>query len=110
MSLKDIFEKIQSTLKEIGANIVNFDLTKLGSEEVVVPVTIFATLIAFLLIYQRTDENFIVKRYLNKYDGIIDRLNKWYLFPIKVLFLLVYLYLCLMLLMLPTLIVTLTFY
>ena len=110
MSLKDIFEKIQSTLKEIGANVINFDLTLLGSEAVVVPVTILATIIVYYFINQATDDSFIVKRYLNKYEDIIDRLNKWYLFPIRLLFLLLWLYICLIILFLPTMIVTMVFY
>ena len=110
MSLKDIFEKIQSTLKEIGANIINFDLTQLGSEDVVIPVMIFATMIAYYFIYQITDDNFIVKRFFNKYGDIIDSLNKWYLLPLRLILLIVGLYLYVIILFLPTMIVTMVFY
>ena len=110
MSLKDIFEKIQSTLKEIGTNIINFDLTKLGSEDVVVPVMIFSTMIAYYFIYQITDDNFIVKRFFNKYGDIIDSLNKWYLLPLRLILLMVGLYLYIIILFLPTMIITMVFY
>ena len=110
MSLKDIFEKIPSTLKEIGTNIINFDLTKLGSEDVVVPVMIFSTMIAYYFIYQITDDNFIVKRFFNKYGDIIDSLNKWYLLPLRLILLMVGLYLYIIILFLPTMIITMVFY
>ena len=98
------------SLKDIWNNIINFDLTQLGSEAVVVPVMLFATVIAYLFINQITDDSFIVKRFFNWYEGIVDSLNKWYLFPLKLILLIVGLYLYIMIFFLPTMIVTMVFY
>ena len=98
------------SLKDIWNNIINFDLTQLGSEAVVVPVMLFATMIAYYFINQVTDDSFIVKRFFNKYEDIIDSLNKWYLFPIRLLLLIVWLYLYIIIFFLPTMIVTMVFY
>tara|TARA_B110000305_G_C19383348_1_gene610823 strand:+ start:1046 stop:1420 length:375 start_codon:yes stop_codon:yes gene_type:complete len=69
MSLKDIFEKIQSTLKEIGANIVNFDLTNLlpvnWNLTLALPIYI---MLSGLIIW------FIWNRYLEK---LFKPLNDW---------------------------------
>ena len=98
------------SLKDIWNNIINFDLTQLGSEAVVVPVTIFATMIAYYFIYQITDDDFIVKRFFNKFGDIIDSLNKWYLLPLRLILLIVGLYLYVIILFLPIMIITMVFY
>ena len=69
MSLKDIFEKIQSTLKEIGANIINFDLTNLLPVNWNLNVAFLIYLILSALIIW-----FIWGRYLQKY---FKPLNDW---------------------------------
>ena len=94
------------SLKDIWNNIINFDLTLLGSEAVVIPVTIVATFIAYYFIGVFTDDDFFIKRWEKKYSDLIDSMiGKWYLAPIKWLLMVLYMILFLYILLLPVSIV-----
>ena len=95
------------SLKDIWNNIINFDLTLLGSEAVVVPVTIFATFIAYYFIYQLTDERFFVKRLFAKLDDVYDLFEtKWYFAPVRLLLNIFMLFLMVILLFIPVILIT----
>ena len=92
------------SIKDIWNSIINYDLTNLLSEQIVFPITIFATMLAYYLIWISLDEDNPIKVCWKKVDNN-ELLPQWWALPFRWLFNLLILFVFLYLLLLPVVIV-----